>query len=89
MQKNTTLDLVTSASKKTQAYIASIGKNSFQDIRISKQRYMGKDYIDIRVHTYGSPTKQGVKIRPEQLPDFIKILIDVLGYEPQPGEGVA
>lgn len=49
------------------------GKNT---VRVSKSKYAGKDFVDIRVFYDGNgswlPTKKGISIRLENFPEFMK-----------------
>ena len=61
--------------------VASLVKNSRERLRISLERYQGMDLIDLRVTVeltassgIQTPTKKGVSLRVELLPDFIEAL---------------
>ena len=62
------------------AHIATIPKNKLDEIRVGTETFRGRPFVDVRVYTAftGSgeplPTKKGVAIRPDQLPDLIEAL---------------
>jgi hypothetical protein len=62
------------------APIAIIPKNPMEDIRVSWEEYRGHRYLDIRVYTEidgkadRMPTKKGVTLRPDLVPELIKAL---------------
>jgi hypothetical protein len=50
--------------------LAEIPKNDRESIRVTKDVYKGKDYIDVRVYYFDAqrelkPTRKGVKLVPE------------------------
>ncbi len=62
----------------------TLPKNSREDLRISLTEYHGHDLVDIRTFTEISsvsgirmPTKKGVSVRVEMLPDLIAALLEV------------
>ena len=63
--------------------VATVRKNAAEEIRVALTEYQGKRLCDIRVFTeYRStgeigPTKKGLSVRIEQLPELIKALQDV------------
>jgi hypothetical protein len=60
--------------------IAIIPKNNIDEIRVMWSEYKGRRYLDIRVYTEIEskadkvPTKKGVTLRPDLIPDLIKAL---------------
>ncbi len=60
--------------------IARIGKNSQEDIIIQLTEFKGIDLVDLRVwvrddvETESKPTKKGLTIKPELLPELIEAL---------------
>ena len=60
--------------------IAIIPKNTIDEIRVMWSEFKGHRYLDIRVYTEidGNtdkvPTKKGVTLRPDLIPDLIKAL---------------
>ena len=60
--------------------IAIIPKNSVEEIRILWSEYKGHRYLDIRVYTEIDgkpdrvPTKKGITLRPELIPELMKAL---------------
>jgi len=60
--------------------IAIIPKTSIDDIRVMWSEYKGRRYLDIRVYTEIDgktdrvPTKKGVTLRPDLIPELIKAL---------------
>jgi transcriptional coactivator p15 (PC4) len=60
--------------------IAIIPKNSFEDIRVMWSEYKGRRYLDIRIYTEIEgkankvPTKKGVTLRPDLIPELINAL---------------
>jgi hypothetical protein len=60
--------------------IATISKNSMEEIRVSWEEYKGHRYLDIRVYAEieskadRAPTKKGVTLRPDLIPELIKAL---------------
>ena len=60
--------------------IAIIPKNSLEDIRVMWSEYKGRRYLDIRVYTEIEgkvdkvPTRKGVTLRPDLVPELIKAL---------------
>ena len=73
--------------------IAIIPKNSMDEIRVMWSEYKGHRYLDIRVYTEAEgkadkvPTKKGVTLRPDLIPELIEALEGVLADPGQPGEG--
>jgi hypothetical protein len=67
--------------------IAIIPKNSLEEIRISWGEYKGHRYLDIRVFAEVErkadkvPTKKGVTLRPDLIPELIKALEGVVPLE--------
>jgi hypothetical protein len=57
-----------------------IHKNTFEILRIERKQYRGKDVVDMRVWAIGDqpgtevPTKKGVTVRPELVPEIVKAL---------------
>jgi hypothetical protein len=60
--------------------IAIIPKNSMDEIRVMWSEYKGHRYLDIRVYTEIEgkadkvPTKKGVTLRPDLIPELMKAL---------------
>ncbi len=61
--------------------VAVIRKNALDEIRVSWSEYKGHRYLDIRVFTEMEgkpvdkvPTKKGVALRPDLVPELIKAL---------------
>jgi hypothetical protein len=60
--------------------IAIIAKNSIEDIRVMWSEYKGHRYLDIRVYIEIEgkadkvPTKKGVTLRPDLIPELMKAL---------------
>jgi Transcriptional Coactivator p15 (PC4) len=60
--------------------IAIIPKTPMEDIRVSWEEYKGHRYLDIRVYAEidgkadKMPTKKGVTLRPDLVPELIKAL---------------
>ena len=60
--------------------IAIIPKNNIDEIRVLWSEFKGHRYLDIRVYTEIDgktdkvPTKKGVTLRPDLIPDLIKAL---------------
>lgn len=60
--------------------IAIIPKNNIDEIRVMWSEYKGRRYLDIRVYTEIDgkadkvPTKKGVTLRPDLIPDLVKAL---------------
>jgi hypothetical protein len=65
--------------------IAILPKNSIEDIRVMWSEFKGRRYLDIRVYTDIDgkpdrvPTKKGVTLRPDLIPDLIKALESATG----------
>lgn len=63
----------------------AIHKSSMDQIRIQRKTYRGKEYIDVRTFTdFGNgeghqPTKKGVTVAPELLPELIEALQGIGG----------
>ena len=60
--------------------IAIIPKNSVEEIRISWGAYKGHRYLDVRIYAEIDgkadrvPTKKGITLRPDLIPELIKAL---------------
>ena len=60
--------------------IAIIPKTSIDEIRVMWSEYKGRRYLDIRVYididgkSERVPTKKGVTLRPDLIPELIKAL---------------
>jgi hypothetical protein len=60
--------------------IAIIRKSSSDEMRVMWKEYKGRRYLDIRVYTETDgkadkvPTKKGVTLRPDLVPELIKAL---------------
>ncbi len=59
--------------------IGEIQKNATENIRISKESYKGKEYVDIRIYFQNDegewkPTKKGVTLSPEKIDELLEIL---------------
>jgi hypothetical protein len=60
--------------------LAIIPKNSTEEIRIAWSEYKGHRYMDIRVYAEIEgkadkvPTKKGIALRPDLIPELIKAL---------------
>ena len=60
--------------------VAIIPKNSMDDIRVRWSEYKGYRYLDIRIFTEidgkdgKTPTKKGVTLRPDLIPELMKAL---------------
>lgn len=75
------------------APIAIIRKNSIDDIRVSSREYKGHRFIDIRVFTDPDtgtdkiPTKKGIAVRPDLVPELINALQKALEAGPSAEHG--
>ena len=73
-------DRSASGSSDPGGLIAVMQKNALEEIRVTLERYQGKRLCDIRVYTEyrttgeTGPTKKGVTVRIEQLPELIAAL---------------
>ena len=62
--------------------IATIPKNALDEIRVEISEYRGHDFVSIRTWTEKSdskervPTKKGITLKPEQLPELIAALVE-------------
>jgi hypothetical protein len=60
--------------------IAVIPKNNMEEIRVMWSEYKGYRYLDIRVYaevdgkTDRMPTKKGIALRPDLIPELVKAL---------------
>lgn len=60
--------------------IARIEKNALEEIIVQLTEFMGHDLVDLRVWTKGlpdgagSPTKKGLTVKPDLLPELIEAL---------------
>lgn len=59
--------------------LGEIQKNATEIIRVSKENYKGKEYLDIRIYFQNDegewkPTKKGVTFSPEKADELIEIL---------------
>ncbi len=59
--------------------LGEIQKNATEIIRISKESFKNKDYIDIRIYFQNDegewkPTKKGVTFAPDKIDEVIEIL---------------
>ena len=60
--------------------VAIIPKNALDDIRVRWSEYKGHRYLDIRIFTEiegradKAPTKKGITLRPDLIPEMIKAL---------------
>ncbi len=64
--------------------IANLPKNTTEQVRVALDEYRGETIFDVRVcadftaaHVF-MPTKKGVAIRVEQLPEFAQAVADAL-----------
>ena len=63
--------------------MVDIQKNALETLRIERKEYRGKDVVDIRVWVEGDqpgteiPTKRGVTVRPELVPDIVEALQEI------------
>jgi len=65
-----------------QKILAEFEKNSFEIIRVSSVEYQHNKYLDLRLWTVGDqgskesrlPTKKGIRLHIELLPDLIQAL---------------
>jgi len=61
--------------------IASIEKNSMEEVRVSLTEFKGKELIDLRVYYQPEdgeekrPTKKGITISPEKFPELKKAIL--------------
>lgn len=64
-------------------FIATIAKNSLEDVRVALDEYQGTDLIDVRVWAdfktgpaglIRAPTKKGVALNVRALPELIRAL---------------
>lgn len=67
--------------------IAIIRKNALDELHVRWGEFKGHRYLDIRVHTEiegkpeKAPTKRGVTLRPDQIPELIAALQKALEAE--------
>jgi len=60
--------------------IATIPKNSMDEVRVSLSEFKGHTYVDVRVYTEFEgdsekrPTKKGITVRPDLLPELRQAL---------------
>jgi hypothetical protein len=59
--------------------IGTIEKNSINKIRVAVNEYKGRRYIDVRTLFQGEdgawvPTKKGVALSPDRMPELIRLL---------------
>lgn len=62
--------------------LGEIQKNATEIIRVSKESFKGKDYLDIRIYFQNDegewkPTKKGITLSPEKVDELIEILQNV------------
>lgn len=65
---------------------AVVQKNSQEEIRLSRQNYMGRDVVNVRVWYLAKdgekyPTKKGVAFNAALLPDIQRALADIASQE--------
>jgi len=73
-------------------FIASFRKNAMEEVRASLSDYKGKTYLDIRVFYRDEegewkPTKKGITIAPDLLPELEKAVAALRDAIEQPARG--
>jgi hypothetical protein len=60
-------------------HIGDIERNETEVMRVSVAEYKGRKYVDLRIYFEGDdgewkPTKKGVTVQPDRVPDLISLL---------------
>ena len=76
--------MATYESENEGTVVASFPKNAFEEVKVTVGPYKGQTLVDARVWRNGAdhpiPTRKGLSIRPELLPELVSGLLAAMGH---------